>query len=334
MGIAKPQAAPMGIAKPQAAPMGIAKQQAAPPASSSWKRTATRVGMRAAGVLGSWLSRAAGSRAGGRCGILTYHRITQRIPGLPPPSHNVAPERFRRQLLGLLAAGFQVWPLRRILAAAESGETIPPRTIAVTFDDGFQSVYRRAWPILWELKIPATVFVCTAGLDNDEPFWFDAWGHACRDRAAPETFRSLTTDQCRRLLDGGLMELGAHTHTHGDFRGRPEALRCDLQTCVDILRSRFDLDVIPFAFPFGSPHEGTAGEALATAARRTGVVCGLTAECMLIDPRSDPFTWGRFNVFSWDTPATLIGKLDGWYDWAPRLRRAVARRFPEPRQER
>ena len=78
------------------------------------------------------------------------------------------------------------------------------------------------------------------------------------------------------------------------------------------------------AFPYGSPHAGCASEERAAAARRTGVSCGLTTDCVVVDPRSDPFSWGRFNVFPWDTSATIAAKLAGWYSWAPRLRRRLA----------
>jgi len=82
--------------------------------------------------------------------------------------------------------------------------------------------------------------------------------------------------------------------------------------------------VLPFAFPFGSPALGFAGGALMQAARETCVVCGLTTESVLIDLRSDPLQWGRFNVFAWDTSATLAAKLAGWYSWATKLRQRLA----------
>ena len=40
---------------------------------------------------------------------------------------------------------------------------------------------------------------------------------------------------------------------------------------------------------------------LAAVAREVGAACGLTTESVLVDIRSDPFHWGRFNVFPWDT---------------------------------
>ena len=52
-------------------------------------------------------------------------------------------------------------------------------------------------------------------------------------------------------------------------------------------------------------------------ARAAGVKCGLTTMAELVELSVSPFKWGRFNVFAWDTSATLSAKLAGWYSWAP-----------------
>jgi peptidoglycan/xylan/chitin deacetylase (PgdA/CDA1 family) len=123
----------------------------------------------------------------------------------------------------------------------------------------------------------------------------------------------------------GLVELGAHTHTHQDFRRQPEEFRRDLGQSVEVLRDRFGLEGVTFAFPFGRRHAGFSGDDLMSAARQTGVRCGLTTEARLVDPRSDPFGWGRFNAYEWDTAATLAAKLEGWYGWAPRVQEWLSR---------
>jgi len=285
--------------------------------------------MRVAGRAGVGLNRLLGSRIGGALGILTYHRISPNVPGLPKPPHNVPPGRLRQQLAGLLERGFTVWPLSRILDCRAQGAAIPPRTVVVTFDDGFQSVYANAWPILRELQVPATLFLSTAFLDSDDAFWFDSWGKAYCDRLPSETYRPLTSAQAEEMAREGLVELGAHTHTHEDFRHRPEDFRKDLQVSVDMVRSRFGLQDVSFAFPFGSTHHGFAGDELVATAKQTGVVCGLTTESVVVDIQSDPFCWGRFTAFPWDTAETLSAKLQGWYSWAPKLRRRIAAALPE-----
>jgi peptidoglycan/xylan/chitin deacetylase (PgdA/CDA1 family) len=288
-----------------------------------WKSLPVDLGMRAAGRLAVGLNAAFGSRAGNHVGILTYHRVTERLPGFAFPLHNVEPKRFSGQLSGLLERGFHFVPLSRVLEAAACGETLPPRTVVVTFDDGFASVYTKAFPILQRLKIPATIFLNTAYLDSDDPFPFDAWGVTLQGQVPTETLRPLRTAECQEMLASGLIEIGAHTHTHEDFRGRPNSFHVDLVQSMEIVRDRFHLEDVTFAFPYGGVHTGFAGDELAETARAAGVKCGLTTMAELIDLKVSPFKWGRFNVFAWDTSATLTGKLAGWYSWAPKARRAV-----------
>src|SRR5436190_18450008 len=136
------------------------------------------LGKRVAGEAGVGLNGLLGSRAALPLGILIYHRVSPLVEGVPRPSMNVPPRRFLEQLAGLLKRGFRFCPLRQVLDRHDRGEEVPPRTVVVTFDDGFENVRTRAWPVLRELGIPATVFVCTAYLDSAAPFPFDTWGLA------------------------------------------------------------------------------------------------------------------------------------------------------------
>ncbi len=293
---------------------------------NTWSsQTAVNLAKHTAGCLSAVLNRLFGSRSAGAIGILTYHRISPMVPGVPEPAVNVTPERFRRQIAGLLDRGFTIRPLGKVLERLARDEAIPPQTVVVTFDDGYGCVHTNAWPVLRELNVPATVFISTAYLDAERPFPFDPWATAYLDRVPADAYLPLTTAQCREMLADALIELGAHTHTHGDFRGRPEAFRRDLQTSIDILRSRFGLPAVTFAFPYGRPDMGFVSDELIAAARQTGVTCALSTEMKLNKPQSDPFTWGRFNVDSWDNASTLAAKLDGWYGWAPKLGRAAKR---------
>jgi peptidoglycan/xylan/chitin deacetylase (PgdA/CDA1 family) len=272
------------------------------------------------------LRRAFGDRSGGRAGVVTYHRVAPVVPDLPAPAHNVTPRRFRAQLAGLLSRGYLVWPLRQVLAHREAGEPLPPKVFVVTFDDGYATTLHRALPVLRELGVPATVFVSTSFLDSDDPFPCDEWGLAHAESAPLASYRPLRRSECRELAASGLVELAAHTHTHQDFRGRPDDFRSDLQTNVAALRDEFGIERPTFAFPFGCPYRGFAADDLVAAAKRCGVVCGLTTEAALVDPQDDPFRWGRCNAFPWDTARTLAAKLGGWYAWMPHCWRHLRRR--------
>lgn len=241
-------------------------------------------------------------------GILMYHRVAPRTIGAPPPTWNVTPERFRRQLEGLLSRGYEPWPLRRALACRRAGEPMPAGVFVVTFDDGYQNVHDNAWPILKELSIPATVFVVTSYLDADQPLASDDWSAAGSAAVPASAWKPLATSQCAEMLEHGLVEIGSHTHTHGLFCGRPEAFRGDVAQSLDVLRDALGVRHASFAFPFGRYDAD-----LTAAAREADVACALTVDQELVGPRADPFAWSRFHVGQRDTSATLMLKLSGWY---------------------
>jgi peptidoglycan/xylan/chitin deacetylase (PgdA/CDA1 family) len=268
-------------------------------------RLAARVGATGARVFGNRHARA--------FGILNYHRVAPVIPGLPPPTWNVSPDVLREQLGGLLRRGYRPWRMADLLAAHAAGTPIPRAAFGVTFDDGYENLLTRALPVLRELNVPAAVFLATAYLDSQERFPFDDWPPEQARKAPPDYWRPLSTAQCRELVASGLVDLGTHTHTHADFRNRPDVLAAELALSSDVLRERFGIHRPMFAFPYGVTALGFAGGTLADAARGAGVTCALTTDSDLIRPGDDPFHWGRFNVKDADLASSLAGRLSGWY---------------------
>lgn len=276
-----------------------------------------------AGCISLVMHRVIPSRQQATVGVLLYHRIAEHAVDLPEPTINVSPKTFREQLDGLQQRGFQFQHLSEMQQRCKGNDALPDKAVVVTFDDGYENVFLNAWPVLRELEIPATIFVNTAELDTDQPFACDQWGQQFADLAPQSAYRPLQYDQCREMIDSGLVTIGAHTHSHADFRGRPDELHDDLCTNVSHLREHLELTDVPFAFPYGRVSLGFAGGELTEAARRTGVTCALTTECDVNRPTDDPFSWGRFNVYEADTPAMLEAKLAGWYGWAPKLQERV-----------
>ena len=272
-----------------------------------------------------------GSREAGALGILMYHRVVAPPRGICAPTWNVTPARFRSQLEGLLRRGFQPQSLRDVLARHRAAEPMAPKSFVVTFDDGYENVYRHAFPVLRELGIPATIFLTTAYLDSPEPFPFDDWSGKGLPGAPAETWRPLTTAQCHEMQGSGLIELGTHTHVHADYRGRPDELRRDLLVSLDVLRSRFGVSAASYAGPYGQGCRKFDGHELSEAARQAGVVCALNTNAELVRPGDEPYDWGRFTALGNDSAASLAAKLDGWYSlvqdaWRRLRRRPIASR--------
>jgi peptidoglycan/xylan/chitin deacetylase (PgdA/CDA1 family) len=107
------------------------------------------------------------SRFTGGALILGYHRITE--PAWDPYELCVAPRRFAQQLEILRNQANPIALPALVRALAEGN--LPPRAVAVTFDDGYADVLTHAKPLLERYRIPATVFVTTDYLGRE--FWWD-----------------------------------------------------------------------------------------------------------------------------------------------------------------
>ncbi len=105
--------------------------------------------------------------------ILMYHGLTRdRDIGDWTQVHV---DDFRAQM-NYLKSAFHPMPLGKLVDSLETGD-IPPRAVAVTFDDGYKSNYELALPILRELGIPATIFVTSGFVSGNDsppaPLWPD-----------------------------------------------------------------------------------------------------------------------------------------------------------------
>jgi peptidoglycan/xylan/chitin deacetylase (PgdA/CDA1 family) len=242
-------------------------------------------------------------------GIITYHRTATAVEN-DKGLLNVDPLKFRRQLAGLLKLGYEPWSLRKVIEYQNADREIPRNVFVVVFDDGYENNYLYAYPILQELRVPATIFMATAYLDSPEPFPFDDWTAKNYDHVESDSWRPLTTKQCEVMLASGLIDIGSHTHTHRDFREQPDEFAEDLRASQETLLSKFGLSDATFSFPYGFLTDRLIDEV-----RQSSMLCCLSAECKLVTPTEDSYHWGRYGATDLDSARTLAAKLDGWYDF-------------------
>lgn len=124
--------------------------------------------------------------------ILVYHRV------LDVPDESAFPfdvelvsastHQFRRQM-EYLRRHFQPTTFESVLRARDAGEMPPRGSAIVTFDDGFSDNYEHAFPILRDLGMPATVFLSTGYIDQQELPWYERLAYAVMT-TPPEALRS------------------------------------------------------------------------------------------------------------------------------------------------
>ena len=99
------------------------------------------------------------------CVLLVYHRFTDD----GPKSTSVSPELFREHLSYLQDNDFEVLPLDEVISALQERRVLPDKCVSLTADDGYQSIYDNAYPLLKEFQMPMAVFVATEAIDNHFP---------------------------------------------------------------------------------------------------------------------------------------------------------------------
>ena len=114
------------------------------------------------------------TRRDGQACILTFHGL--REDGADTGTLDLSlhmPLSAFDQACSHLAAHQRVLPLRDIVNAIESGEEIPRGATAITFDDGYETNYQLAFPVLRKYGLPATIFTCSGFVDRTEKLWFN-----------------------------------------------------------------------------------------------------------------------------------------------------------------
>ena len=131
----------------------------------------------------------------------------------------------------------------RLVECLQSGAPINPKSVVLTFDDGFHNFYTEAYPVLQEHKFSATVFVVSGNIGG-----YNDW------TGNPPDFprsRLLSSNELRELHSYGI-EIGSHSVSHAHLtRLRSDDLDREIQNSKGSIEDRIDAEIKSFAYPFG-----------------------------------------------------------------------------------
>ena len=173
-----------------------------------------------------------------RVPILTYHSLDSSGSVI-----STSPEKFRRQMKNLSDASFKVVKLRDLVTRIRENRELPAKSVAITFDDGFQSVYDVALPVLKDYGYPATVFLVTSFCGKNN-----------RWKGQPDnipSFNLLPWNQIANMKDQGI-EFGVHTATHPDLtKLTGSQVSEEIIGARQVLQEQTGEREIAFAYPYG-----------------------------------------------------------------------------------
>ena len=160
-------------------------------------------------------------------GIITimYHRFEEN----KYPSTNIRMVDFKKHLEMIQKEGIKFINPQNFEDELNNSKT--QRKVLLTIDDGYQSFYNNAWPLLKKSKIPFILFVSTREVGKKG---YMSW------------------DDIREIEKYDFVEIGNHSHTHEYLIDYTDAeIENDLKTSINIFKENLGKNSIFFSYPFG-----------------------------------------------------------------------------------
>jgi peptidoglycan/xylan/chitin deacetylase (PgdA/CDA1 family) len=216
-----------------------------------------------------------------------YHVIAAPPPGAPFPGLYVPPAEFAEQMQALKGAGWHAVTLDEVEAYWRHGSSLGAgKPIVISFDNGYNSQYTQALPVLRGL-----------GWVGDENLQLSG---------LPPSQGGLGEGQIRGLLAAG-WELDTQGISHADLITLDaEQLHEQVAVARETLQHRFDVPVNWFCYP-----SGHYNPAVVAAVKAAGFIGSTTVVPGWAHPSDDRYRLHRLRVLGGTTGQGLLELLDG-----------------------
>ena len=160
--------------------------------------------------------------------ILLYHHIGVSLQG--ETVYYVSPDAFDHQMNLLYQWGYRTISVELLAKAIREGAELPPKPVILTFDDGSETVYTTALPIMQKYNFTGTAYVIYNYM------WIPNY---------------MDADQIRALYAAG-WEIGSHGLSHTDLPSHPGRQKSEIVESRRKLQSLLDVPILSFSYPFGT----------------------------------------------------------------------------------
>jgi peptidoglycan/xylan/chitin deacetylase (PgdA/CDA1 family) len=210
--------------------------------------------------------------------ILTFHALDE----MPPSVVSLPPGLFAKSMRSLYESGYRTISLMDAVDCLRRRIPFPARAFVLTFDDGYQSVFSRAFPILQRYGFTTMVFLTVGKKERPAPgsrlFSF-------------EGREMLNWEEIREMQRGGIA-FAAHTLTHPDLtRIRPDRLRSEICDSKEAIEDALGTPIVAFSYPYGRY------DRRAYAVVQENFDCACTDRLGLLKAKSNPYVLDRVDAY-------------------------------------
>lgn len=206
--------------------------------------------------------------------VLCYHRIEGKAGGVL----SIEPALFEEHMQKIKDLGLSVISMKDFLAWRRGEKSIPAKSVLITIDDGYQSGYEVAWPILKKYGYPFTMFVYLKYISTGG--------------------KAITWEQLAEMRDAGV-DIGSHTISHMDLRRKPskasgtyeEWLTAEVAKSREVIEEKLGIRCVTIAYPFGYHNA-----AVNAAVKAAGYEAGFTVYGQRLGFNAPAMALGRYDV--------------------------------------
>ncbi len=230
--------------------------------------------------------------------VLCYHRFEDK----PKDSLAIKPADFEAQLQILKDNGISVISMQDFLAWRRGEKSIPAKSAIISIDDGYNSGYSVAWPILKKFGYPFTMFIYTDYV-----------------KGGPKSGgQSVSWEQLAEMRDAGV-DIQSHTVTHSSLSAKKgktdeqyrEFLKNEIAGSKELLERQLGIPVKAIAYPYGLHNE-----AVREAVKQAGYEAAFTVYGQRIGHGAEATLIGRYAIESnkpkvFEQAANFTGSVEG-----------------------
>ena len=234
--------------------------------------------------------------------VLMYHKIPDKSINTP---HRIFVDKahFKKHLhwmrrIGLVPVTFEDY--EAVAAGGRRAAQWPKKPVILTFDDGYESVWRNAFPLMQLQGWRGVLYLL--GTNSVK---FNNWDAA--EDTHPEN-HLMNPEQISDLLRAG-WQCGAHTVTHPRLDTMPVAeVRRQISESKVYLEKTFQKTVTTFAYPYGYYNDAVVQEVWAAGFRNA-----VATDSGALQLEDDPFRIFRVNIFPEEGAFSFWKKTSAWY---------------------
>ena len=184
--------------------------------------------------------------------ILMYHHMLKSSKLLG--DYTITPTEFENDLKYLKEHGYTTIQVQDLISFCNGESTLPEKPVMITFDDGYESVYEYAYPLLKQYGMKAVVSII--GYDTDL---------YSKTEEKHINYSHLTWTQLREMVESSVFEIQNHTYNmHGNNTRRGlrkkdgeteeeycSAISADLLQVQNEVKRNLGIAPTTFTYPFG-----------------------------------------------------------------------------------